>query len=85
MYFVDNEGLPQAEVGNLAIGVDNVESDEEVMAQLVEVEVDAEGVPEEAELRWDEPVVPDRWDSRRLIGRRGMPRARRGGSVEGGV
>ena len=46
MDFVDNEGLPEAEGGELAIEVDKEESDEEAIAEEVPpIEVEIEGVP----------------------------------------
>ena len=47
MELVENDGLPEFEGGDLAIGVDNEESDEEVKPEEdPPMEVDADGVPE---------------------------------------
>ena len=60
MDFVDNEGLQEAEGGELATEMDNEESDEEAIAEEVPpIEVDIEGVPEYADVPWDETVIPD--------------------------
>ena len=49
MEFVDNDVLPEFEGGDLSIKVDNEESDEEVVPEEVPaIEVDAEGVPDDA-------------------------------------
>ena len=54
MEVVHNEGLPEAEGGELAIEVDDEESDEEAMAEEVPpIEVDIEGVSDYAEVPWD--------------------------------
>ena len=60
MKFVDNDGLPEFEGGDLAIEVDNEESDGEVVPEeVLAIEVDADGVPDDAEVPWDETVIPD--------------------------
>ena len=51
MEFVDNDGLPEFEGGDRAIEVDNKKSDGEVVPEEVPaIEVDAEGVPDDAEV-----------------------------------
>ena len=60
MEFVDSDGLPEFESGDRAIEVDNEESDGEVVPEKVPaIEVDAEGVPNDAEVPWEKTVIPD--------------------------
>ena len=60
MEFVENDGLPEFEGGDLAMEVENEESDEEVMPEEVPaIEVDGQGVPDDDEVPWDETVSPD--------------------------
>ena len=58
MEFVD--GLPEFEGGDRAIEVDDEESEKEaVPEEAPAIEVDGEGVPDDAEVPWDETVIPD--------------------------